>query len=71
MELVTPHDIEQLIPWIRVDDLEGGILIPGDGSTNPTDTCMALAKGAKDNGMVLSSIDTFIHVYSILHIEWA
>ncbi|XP_072013202.1 pyruvate dehydrogenase phosphatase regulatory subunit, mitochondrial-like [Amphiura filiformis] len=53
MELVGPSDIEQLIPWIRVDDLEGGILIPGDGSTNPTDTCMALAKGARDNGVTI------------------
>ena len=51
-ELIGPADIEKLIPWVRVDDLEGGMLIPGDGSTSPKDTVMALAAGATAKGML-------------------
>ena len=49
-ELIGPADVEQLIPWVRVDDVEGGMFIPGDGTTDATDTAMALAKGARTNG---------------------
>ena len=51
-ELIGPSDIEQLIPWVRVDDVEGGMFIPGDGLTDATNTAMALAKGAVANGKI-------------------
>ena len=35
---------------MRVDDLLGAIWLPGDGTANPTDLTMALAKGARQRG---------------------
>ncbi|TIP64232.1 MAG: FAD-binding oxidoreductase, partial [Mesorhizobium sp.] len=34
--------------------IEGAVFIPGDGQTNPVDTCMALALGAKKNRVKIS-----------------
>ena len=33
-----------------LNDIEGGMFIPGDGTTDATDTAMALDKGARTNG---------------------
>ena len=38
------------MPWIRTDDLEGGLYVPEDGVTDPTNTALSLARGAKDRG---------------------
>ncbi len=43
VELITPGEIGQLMPLARVDDLVGGVFLPGDGVTNPVDTTQALA----------------------------
>ncbi|MEM7171359.1 MAG: FAD-dependent oxidoreductase [Pseudomonadota bacterium] len=48
--VIGPQEIESFAPLLRVDDLEGGLWIPGDGQTNPTDTTMALAKAARQLG---------------------
>ena len=37
-------------PLMRTDDLVGAIWVPGDGQTNPTDTTVAIAKGARQGG---------------------
>ena len=37
-------------PLINVDDLVGGVFLPKDGQTNPIDTTVALAKGARNGG---------------------
>jgi len=50
VEVVGPRQIKELWPLINVDDLVGGVFLPGDGQTNPTDTTMALAKGARRGG---------------------
>jgi len=47
---LTPSDIKQLWPLAKTDDLLGGIYIPDEGRTNPIDTTIALAKGAKMGG---------------------
>ncbi len=38
-------------PLMRTDDLVGAVFIPRDGQTSPVDTTMALAKGARVNGV--------------------
>ena len=38
-------------PLARLDDIEGGVLLPEDAQTNPVDTTMALAKGARALGV--------------------
>ena len=43
---------------LRIDDLAGGIWIPGDGKANPADLCMSLAKGARLHGIqILEDIE--------------
>ncbi|XP_071806737.1 pyruvate dehydrogenase phosphatase regulatory subunit, mitochondrial-like isoform X2 [Asterias amurensis] len=51
--LLTPSEICSLVPWIRTDDLEGGLYVPEDGVTDPTNTALSLARGAKDRGVKL------------------
>jgi len=50
VEVIGPRRIKELWPLINVDDIVGGVFLPGDGQTNPTDTTMALAKGARMGG---------------------
>eukprot|EP01037_Dinobryon_pediforme_P041596 gene41596-51452_t len=47
---VGPSDIKALWPLLNVDDVVGGVHLPGDGQTNPIDTTMALVKGATSRG---------------------
>lgn len=49
-ELVTPERAQELWPVMRVDDLLGGLWLPGDGKVNPTDLTQSLAKGARMKG---------------------
>ncbi len=41
-----------MVPWVKTDDLEGGIYLPQDGLTDPTNTAMSLARGVKNRGIV-------------------
>jgi 4-methylaminobutanoate oxidase (formaldehyde-forming) len=50
VELLTPKQAQELYPLLNSDDLLGAIYFPNDGQTNPADTTMALAKGARMNG---------------------
>jgi 4-methylaminobutanoate oxidase (formaldehyde-forming) len=51
VDIITPADVKDLVPLARVDDLVGGVHLPGDGITNPIDTTQALAKGARARGV--------------------
>ena len=48
--LLTPDEALARWPVMRVDDLVGGIWLPGDGKANPTDLTQALAKAARRGG---------------------
>lgn len=50
VEVVDPAEIKARWPMIDESDLLGGVFLPKDGQTNPTDTTMALAKGARAGG---------------------
>jgi 4-methylaminobutanoate oxidase (formaldehyde-forming) len=50
VELVTAQEMATMWPLANLDDVIGGVFLPGDGQTNPVDTTMALAKGAKMGG---------------------
>ena len=52
-EMLTPSEVRAYSPNLQVEDLAGGVWIPGDGQTNPTDTTMAYAKGARQNGVTI------------------
>lgn len=48
--MISPAEAKALYPAIDASIIEGAVFIPRDGQTNPIDTCMALAAGAKQNG---------------------
>ena len=48
--LLTAAEVIDRWPLIGTENLFGGLWLPKDGQTNPTDTAMSLAKGAKMNG---------------------
>src|SRR4051812_2684933 len=50
-EILTPDQALERWPLMRVDDLEGAIWLPEDGTVNPTDLTNALAKGARQRGV--------------------
>ncbi|XP_041454472.1 pyruvate dehydrogenase phosphatase regulatory subunit, mitochondrial-like [Lytechinus variegatus] len=50
-EMVTPSEIEKLLPYVRTTDIVGGLYSPKDGRTDAPNTVMALAKGARLNGV--------------------
>jgi glycine cleavage system aminomethyltransferase T/glycine/D-amino acid oxidase-like deaminating enzyme len=51
VHVITPREAGDLYPLMRIDDLQGGLWIPGDGKANPADLCMSLAKGARLKGV--------------------
>ena len=50
VEVIGPEEIAALHPQLNCADIVGGVFLPKDGQTNPTDTTMALAKGARMGG---------------------
>ncbi len=52
-ELLTPAQAQALWEPMQVEDLLGGIWLPGDGKVNPTDLTAALAKGARIGGVMI------------------
>jgi 4-methylaminobutanoate oxidase (formaldehyde-forming) len=49
-EVVGQGRIRELWPLLHVDDIVGGVYLPGDGILNPVDVTQALAKGARNKG---------------------
>jgi heterotetrameric sarcosine oxidase gamma subunit len=47
---ISPREIKELWPLAKTDDLVAGLYFPDEGRTNPIDTTMSLAKGAKMGG---------------------
>jgi len=50
-EVISPQRAQELWPVMQVDDVVGGVWLPGDGKANPTDLTQALAKGARMRGV--------------------
>jgi 4-methylaminobutanoate oxidase (formaldehyde-forming) len=53
VEPISPGEAGKLWPLMRTDDLAGAVWIPGDGRTNPIDTTLALARGARNGGATI------------------
>jgi 4-methylaminobutanoate oxidase (formaldehyde-forming) len=53
VEVISPSEAGRLWPLMRTDDLAGAVWIPGDGRTNPIDTTLALARGARLGGATI------------------
>ena len=52
-EWLTPAEIKARWPLVRTEDLKGAIFHPTDGYINPADVTMAMAKGARQRGVVI------------------
>ena len=52
-ERLSPLQIKERWPLIRTDDLVGAIYHSTDGYINPADLTMAMAKGARQNGVTI------------------
>lgn len=50
-ELVTPAQIKEIHPYLFVDDLQGGVYVPGDAVADPTALSDALIDVAVKNGV--------------------
>lgn len=52
-EWLTPAQIKSRYPLVRTEDLVGAIYHPTDGYINPADVTMAMAKGARQRGVMI------------------
>jgi len=50
---MTPDEIKAKWPLIRTEDLEGALYHETDGYINPADVTMAMAKGARQRGVMI------------------
>ena len=50
---MTPAQIKERWPLVRTEDLKGAIYHPTDGYINPADVTMAMAKGARQRGVII------------------
>src|SRR4051812_16590331 len=48
---ISPKQVQELFPLARVDDILAGFYMKEDGRVNPVDATMALAKGARMQGV--------------------
>ncbi len=53
VEVVKPVSIKDRFEGLYIDDVVGAVYLPGDGKTNPVDTTQALAKGARQHGVMI------------------
>src|SRR6056297_2946718 len=52
-ECLSPAQIKERYPLVNADDLVGAIFHPTDGYINPADVTMAMAKGARQRGVMI------------------
>ncbi|MGZ9811810.1 GcvT family protein [Pseudoroseicyclus sp. H15] len=52
-EWLTPGEIKERWPLVRTEDLKGALFHPQDGYINPADVTMAMAKGARQRGVII------------------
>lgn len=50
VEEISPAEVQRMWPLFETDDVIAGFYCPHDGRTNPVDTTMSLAKGARMGG---------------------
>jgi glycine cleavage system aminomethyltransferase T/glycine/D-amino acid oxidase-like deaminating enzyme len=50
VEEISPQEINDLFPLARIDDLLAGFYVKGDGTVNPVDATLSIAKGARMKG---------------------
>ena len=61
-EMISAKAIKNRFDMLHTDDLCGGMWVEQDGQVNPVDLCMAYAKGAKANGVVIRENSSVVGV---------
>ena len=51
VRILSAEETETKMPLLHTRDLAGALWIDEDGQTNPVDTCLAFAKGARNKGV--------------------
>ena len=49
-EILSPKEILDIVPMMKVDDIIHGFWTPDEGRANPVDVTMSMAKGARQKG---------------------
>ena len=50
LRILNKEEIKKKYPMMNTEDLKGGVLMPGDGSADPSGVTHMLAKGARKGG---------------------
>ena len=50
-EILSPCELQERLPFLRTNDLAGGMWVDQDAQVNPVDLCMAYARAAKSLGV--------------------
>lgn len=67
---VTPEEIKALNPLYDITDIIGGIYTPDDGHVDPSGTCQAMAKGARQLGAEIIRRNRVTDVVQTITGEW-
>lgn len=51
LHMLSPAEVGDMVPQMKVDDLVCAAYVPSDGVANPSDITQALAKGARNHGV--------------------
>ncbi|MFH1796564.1 MAG: FAD-dependent oxidoreductase [Pseudomonadota bacterium] len=51
---ISPREVKEMYPHLNVSDVIGAVHLPLDGQCDPANIAMALAKGARQRGAVIS-----------------
>jgi len=49
--IMDAEELAGVLPWVRTDDLAGGLRVEDDAQASPVDVCMAYAKAARAGGV--------------------
>lgn len=52
-EILTPAEVQAMVPVFDVSNMDCAAWVPSDGTANPSDVTMALAKGARQRGVTI------------------
>lgn len=54
IEAITPSEIKDMYPHLNISDMVGGVYLPKDGQGDPSNITLALAKGARNQGVIIA-----------------
>lgn len=58
--------MQEICPLLHIDDLVGGLWIPGDGVGDPYQICLALIGEAKKKGILSCPCNQIVQIYLVV-----